>query len=274
MKAFSLGLLGRINCRLTPVCFEQSNIAIDVNLIPLSQTILNGLSCQAISLSSSRATCKPLMDVSTMLVDEIRTDWRVSIRRACSLIRFDPRTYRYKFRRRDQAAMEQRIEDICQTRVRFGYRRLQVLLRREGWEINAKKTYRIYKELGMQLRNKPPKRRVKAELREDRKDAAAPSYVWAMDFVHDQLPQGGRSVFKRSRISSLVMFQCLMPRLATKAKMWSQRWIRCVARSAIPRRSELTTAANLSPATWICGLISGTSLWTSHGPEDLLTTLT
>ena len=119
-----------------------------------------------------------------MLVDEIRTDWRVSIRRACGLIRFDPQTYRYKFRQPalscDQAALEQRIKEICETRVRFGYRRVHVLLRREGWEINAKKTYRVYKELGMQLRNKTPKRPVKAKLREDRKEAVAANDVWAM----------------------------------------------------------------------------------------------
>jgi len=120
----------------------------------------------------------------------MRADWQVSIRRACAVIRFDPRTYRYKSRRSGQAALEQRIREICQTRVRFGYRRVHVLLRREGWEINAKKTYRIYKELGMQLRNKTPKRRVKAKLREDRAEAARPNDVWAMDFVHDQLATG------------------------------------------------------------------------------------
>ena len=86
--------------------------------------------------------------------------------------------------------MEQRIKEICETRVRFGYRRVHVMLRREGWEINAKHTYRVYKELGMQLRNKTPKRRVKAKLREDRKDAVAANDVWAMDFVHDQLATG------------------------------------------------------------------------------------
>lgn len=64
--------------------------------------------------------------------------------------------------------------------MRFGYRRVHVLLRREGWEINAKKTYRVYKKLGMQLRNKTPKRRVKAKLREDRKEAVNPNDVWAM----------------------------------------------------------------------------------------------
>jgi putative transposase len=76
--------------------------------------------------------------------------------------------------------LEQWIREICQTRVRFGYRRVHVLLKREGWEINAKKTYRIYRELGRQLRNKTPKRRVKAKLRDDRAEAVGSNAVWAM----------------------------------------------------------------------------------------------
>lgn len=120
----------------------------------------------------------------------MRADWAVSIRRACSVIRFDPKTYRYTSRRPDQAPLEQRIKEICQTRVRFGYRRVHVLLQREVWNLNVKKTRRIYNELGLQLRNKHPKRRVKAKLREDRSEAAGPNDVWAMDFVHDQLATG------------------------------------------------------------------------------------
>jgi putative transposase len=120
----------------------------------------------------------------------MRSEWAISIRRACAVILFDPKTYRYKSRRPGQAALEQRIREICQTRVRFGYRRVHVLLRREGWMINRKKAYRIYKELGMQLRNKTPRRRVKAKLREDRAEAVGPNDVWAMDFVHDQLATG------------------------------------------------------------------------------------
>ncbi len=64
------------------------------------------------------------------------------------------------------------------------------MLRREGWDVNHKKTRRIYRELGLQLRNKTPKRRVKAKLREDRRDATQPNETWAMDFVHDQLATG------------------------------------------------------------------------------------
>src|SRR5690606_15027746 len=77
------------------------------------------------------------------LVDALRAEWAISIRRACAAIRFDPKTYRYKSRRPGQTALEQRIKEICQTRVRFGYRRVHVLLRREGWAINRKKTYRL-----------------------------------------------------------------------------------------------------------------------------------
>jgi len=114
----------------------------------------------------------------------------VSIRRACSVLEFDRSTYHYKSRRREQAGVEARIKEICQTRVRYGYRRVHVLLRREGWEVNLKRTHRIYNELGLQLRNKTPKRRVKAKLRDDRRAASPSNDVWAMDFVHDQLATG------------------------------------------------------------------------------------
>jgi putative transposase len=65
--------------------------------------------------------------------------------------------------------------------------------------INMKKTRRIYNELRLQLRNKYPKRRVKAKLREDRQEAGQPNEVWAMDFVHDQLATG-----KKLRILTIV----------------------------------------------------------------------
>ena len=114
----------------------------------------------------------------------------MSIRRACRVLEMDTSSYHYRSRRPDQAGLESRIKAICQTRVRYGYRRIHVLLQREGWQINIKKTRRIYNELGLQLRNKMPKRRVKAKLREDRCEATVPNETWAMDFVHDQLATG------------------------------------------------------------------------------------
>ena len=100
--------------------------------------------------------------------------------------------FHYKSRRTDQAAVARRIKEICETRLRYGYRRVHVLLRRKGWVINIKKTRRIYNELALQLRNKNPKRRVKAKLRDDRQEAVGPNEVGAMDFVHDQLALGNK----------------------------------------------------------------------------------
>src|SRR3954466_15865094 len=124
------------------------------------------------------------------LVDAVCGQWDVSVRRACRLLEIDTSTYHYKSRRPGQAGLEQRIKEICQTRVRYGYRRVHVLLRRDGWLVNVKKTRRIYRELGLQLRNKTPKRRGKGKLREDRHPATRSNETWAMDFVHDQLATG------------------------------------------------------------------------------------
>ena len=82
-------------------------------------------------------------------------DWGVSIRQACRAIRFDTSTYHYKSRRPEQAGLEMRIKVIAEMRVSYalpgrrllanaerGYRRVHVLLQREGWIINMKKTRR------------------------------------------------------------------------------------------------------------------------------------
>ncbi|MCK7615731.1 IS3 family transposase [Roseibium sediminicola] len=124
------------------------------------------------------------------LVNEVREDWKVSIRRACSCLRIDTSLYHYKSKRGNQATLKARIKEIAATRVRYGYRRVHVPLRREGWPVNAIRIYRLYKELGLQIRNKTPKRRVKAKLREDRAEAVHSNDFWAMDFVHDQLATG------------------------------------------------------------------------------------
>lgn len=124
------------------------------------------------------------------LVDQARSTWKVSIRRACSVLVTEPSTYHYKSRRAGQATLCHRMKEIAATRVRYGYRRIHVLLRREGWPVNSKRVYRLYREMGLQLRNKTPRRRVKAKLRDDRRPATRSNEIWAMDFVHDQLATG------------------------------------------------------------------------------------
>lgn len=68
----------------------------------------------------------------------------ISIRRACKTLTFDTSTYHYKSRRTGQATLERRIREICETRIRYGYRRVHVLFRVEGWIVKMKKTGRIY----------------------------------------------------------------------------------------------------------------------------------
>jgi putative transposase len=88
------------------------------------------------------------------VVDQVRATWQVSIRRACSVLRAERSSYHYKGKRRPQAVLMKRIKEIAETRVRYGYRRIHVLLRREGWRVNAKRVSRLYREMGLQLRNK------------------------------------------------------------------------------------------------------------------------
>ncbi|MCK1695132.1 transposase [Bradyrhizobium sp. 144] len=126
----------------------------------------------------------------------------MSVRRACSTLRVDRALYVYKSKRGDQAALKHRIKDICATRVRYGYRRIHVLLQREGWAVNVKRVYRLYRELSLQLRNKTPKRRVKAKLREDRTDAKQINETWAMDFVQTSWPPAANSACSRLSTSS------------------------------------------------------------------------
>jgi putative transposase len=82
--------------------------------------------------------------------------------------------------RPDQAPLRQRIREIAETRVRYGYRRIHVLLRREGWPVNVKRVHRLYRMDGLNLRAKRPRRHVMAALRVERPLATRPNEIWAM----------------------------------------------------------------------------------------------
>jgi putative transposase len=116
--------------------------------------------------------------------------YRVSIRRATAVLQLRQATYFYKPTPRDDRAERQRIREIAETRVRYGAERIHVLLRREGWLINHKKTYRIYCEEGLNLRRKRPRRRVAAAHRMERPLVSTVNACWSMDFVADQLFNG------------------------------------------------------------------------------------
>ncbi len=74
--------------------------------------------------------------------------YRVGVRRACGVVRIGRSTY-YYHSVRDDRALRRRVVEISEGRVRYGYKRIHVLLRREGWRVNHKKVYRIYREEGL-----------------------------------------------------------------------------------------------------------------------------
>jgi putative transposase len=83
------------------------------------------------------------------------SDWAVSIRLACGAIGFHRSTFHYKYRRSDQAAVEKRIKEICESRVRYGYRRVHVLLEREGWVTSPEEGLRVTRAWRQLLRGIP-----------------------------------------------------------------------------------------------------------------------
>ncbi len=101
-------------------------------------------------------------------------------------------TLRYEEHRRDDRAVRKRILEIAETRIRYGHQRIHTLLKREGWPDNHKRTWRIYKEEGLNLRRKRPRRRVAAAHRSGRPETQAINECWSMDFVADQLFNGRR----------------------------------------------------------------------------------
>jgi len=82
------------------------------------------------------------------------------------------------------------MREIVQTRIRYGYRRVHVRLRREGWAVGKNLVYRLYREEGLVLRRKRPRRRKMVVHREARFTPKRPNEVWSLDFVHDQLSNG------------------------------------------------------------------------------------
>ena len=73
----------------------------------------------------------------------------MSIHKTCRILSADTSTYRYRSRRRGQADLEQRIKEVAEARIRYGYRRVQVFLQREGWMTNIKRTCRFYTAQGL-----------------------------------------------------------------------------------------------------------------------------
>lgn len=119
------------------------------------------------------------------LVAEVRQAYEVSERRACAVIGITRWSNRYQSRRDRQEELRLRLRDLAASRVRYGYRRLTVLLKREGRAVNAKRIYRLYREEGLQVRTKKRSKHA-AHVRVPLSAATQPNQRWSMDFVSDQ----------------------------------------------------------------------------------------
>jgi putative transposase len=123
-------------------------------------------------------------------VSYLQTAYGVSERRACRVTGTSRATCRYRSQADPLIALRQRVREVATTRVRWGYRRIHVLRRREGWTVNHKRIYRVYRDEGLSIRARTPRRRRSPQYREARPAVTATNQTWAMDFVSDTLFDG------------------------------------------------------------------------------------
>jgi Transposase and inactivated derivatives len=121
----------------------------------------------------------------------LQSTYEMSERRACRLIGADRTSVRYRARRPDDAALRERLKALAHERRRFGYRRLHVLLRREGHAVNRKRVQRLYREEKLTVRRRGGRKRALGERRPIDTPRAA-NQRWSLDVVADQMTDGRR----------------------------------------------------------------------------------
>jgi putative transposase len=131
-------------------------------------------------------------------VQQVEMAHGVSERRGCATLGVDRSTIRYRSTKPDQAPLRLRIRDLAKTRVGYGYFRIYILLRREGWVVNHKRVYRLQTGVsalprgGTEPQAEASRRHVSAANRKRQPAATAPNALWSMDFVSDALFDGRR----------------------------------------------------------------------------------
>jgi putative transposase len=120
-------------------------------------------------------------------IGQMRREYAFSERRACGLVMMAVSSYRYRARRCDEP-LRTRLVELARAKPRFGYRRLQILLRRGGEHVNHKRLYRVYREAGLSIRRK--KRKHCMRVGQPLRTWTAANQEWALDFVHDAVACG------------------------------------------------------------------------------------
>jgi len=140
------------------------------------------------------------------VVSYLRGGYGVSEGRACRVVAMPIGTHRYQSRKAPRTELRLRIRELATARVRYGYRKIRVLLIREGWRVGKKLVYRLYREERLALRQRPKTRRVTAQRRQRRR-AERPNQIWSLDFVADQYSNGGR--FRALTVIDIFTRECL-----------------------------------------------------------------
>lgn len=123
------------------------------------------------------------------VVAKVQAAKGVSERRAVRWTGFSRSTIRYRSVRGPEEDLRARIQALALERPRWGYRRIHVLLTREGWTVNRKRVYRIYREEGLAVRRKGRRRRSEVP-RPVRDPIGETNQRWGLDFIHDTLANG------------------------------------------------------------------------------------
>jgi putative transposase len=140
-------------------------------------------------------------------VAHLKSVHEMSERRACRMIGCQRMTVRYRRRRRDDAKLRERLVALARERRRFGYRRLLIFLRREGFVVNHKRLFRLYREERLMVRKRGGRKRA-VGTRAPMPVPALPNDLWVLDFVSDQLVSGRR--FRILAISDVCTRRCLV----------------------------------------------------------------
>jgi putative transposase len=139
-------------------------------------------------------------------VAHLKAAHEMSERRACQVIGCQRMTVRYRSRRPDDPRLRERLVALARERRRFGYRRLLIFLRREGFVVNHKRLFRIYREERLTVRKRKGRKRALGT-RTPMPVPASPHDLWVLDFVSDQLDSGRR--FRILAIYDVCTRQCL-----------------------------------------------------------------
>ena len=136
----------------------------------------------------------------------LQAEHGLSERRACQIVGADRTMIRYRSRRAPDTVLRGRLRDLANERGRFGYRRLFVLLRREGEPSGINRIYRLYREEGLTVRKRKARRKA-VGTRASLLVETRPNARWSLDFVHDQSANGQR--FRVLNVVDDVTRECL-----------------------------------------------------------------